>query len=416
MEQLAEIFRTIINIGATALLPIIIFILGLIFRMKIGEAIKSGLTVGIGFMGLSLVVNLLTSSLKPAVDYYSKLGSGYTITDIGWPAIGAASWVAPFAGLAILLGILINIVLVRTGLTKTMNVDIWNYMHFLIPGALAYVLFNNFWIGLVVTVLMSIAALFIGDKLAKKWEDYFGLEGTTCTTIIYTAWVIPFSWLVNKLIDIIPGLNKIDFSLKDANKHLGIFGDSSIIGTIVGLLLAVLTHQGLANTVNMAIGIASVMVLMPKMVSVLMEGISPVGKAARTTMSKQLGEKADLHIGMDIALGLGDPTTETATVITIPLVILCALFLPNIKLFPVGLLMSIIYISVAGSLVTKGNLFRTVLIGTIFCAITLYLEAWVAPGATQMIKAGGVKVSSLSSDLTLSEPWNLLIYWLRTVF
>ncbi|KJY65307.1 PTS Gat IIC [Lactobacillus helsingborgensis] len=416
MEILGQIFKTIINIGATALLPIIIFILGMIFRMKIGDAIKSGLTVGIGFMGLTLVVNLLTASLKPAVDYYSKLGTGYTITDIGWPAVGAASWVAPFAGLAILLGIIINIVLVRTGLTKTMNVDIWNYMHFLIPGSLAYVLFNNFWIGLLVTVGMSVIALFIGDKLAPKWQNYFGLDGTTCTTIIYTAWVMPFAWLINKLIDFIPGLNKVDLSLEKVNKKLGVFGESSVIGTIVGILLALLTRQNLAHTVTMAIGIASVMVLMPKMVGVLMEGISPVGKAARSTMTKQMGKKANLNIGMDIALGLGDPATETATVITIPLVILCALFLPNIRLFPVGLLMSIIYISVAGTLMTKGNLFRTILIGVIFCSVTLYLEAYVAPGATKIIQTGGVHVSGLSSDLTLSEPWNALIYWLSTIF
>ncbi|MCX8722110.1 MULTISPECIES: PTS transporter subunit IIC [unclassified Lactobacillus] len=415
MEILGQIFKTIINIGATALLPIIIFILGLIFRMKIGDAIKSGLTVGIGFMGLTLVVNLLTSSLKPAVEYYSKLGAGYTITDIGWPAIGAASWVAPFAGLAILFGIIFNIVLVRVGWTKTMNVDIWNYMHFLIPGSLAYVLFNNFWIGLLVTVGMSIASLFIGDKLANKWQKYFGLEGTTCTTIIYTAWVMPFAWIINKLIDFIPGLNKVDLNLDKVNKKLGVFGDSSVIGTIVGLLLALLTKQNLANTVTMGIGIASVMVLMPKMVGVLMEGISPVGKAARTTMSNQMGKKTNLNIGMDIALGLGDPTTETATVITIPLVIICALLLPNIKLFPVGLLMSIIYISVAGTLMTKGNLFRTIIIGVIFCSVTLYLEAYVAPGATKMIQTGGVHVGGLSSDLTLSEPWNAFIYWLSTI-
>lgn len=415
MEILGQIFKTIINIGATELLPIIIFILGLIFRMKIGDAIKSGLTVGIGFMGLTLVVNLLTSSLKPAVEYYSKLGTGYTITDIGWPAVGAASWVAPFAGLAILLGIIINIILVRIGWTKTMNVDIWNYMHFLIPGSLAYVLFNNFWIGLSVTVGMSIASLFIGDKLANKWQEYFGLEGTTCTTIIYTAWVMPFAWMINKLIDFIPGLNKVDLNLDKVNKKLGVFGDSSVIGTIVGLLLALLTKQNLANTVTMGIGIASVMVLMPKMVGVLMEGISPVGKAARTTMSNQMGKKTNLNIGMDIALGLGDPTTETATVITIPLVIICALLLPNIKLFPVGLLMSIIYISVAGTLMTKGNLFRTIIIGVIFCSVTLYLEAYVAPGATKMIQTGGVHVGGLSSDLTLSEPWNAFIYWLSTI-
>ncbi|KOS03288.1 PTS galactitol transporter subunit IIC, partial [Paenibacillus polymyxa] len=191
--------------GATAILPIIITVLGLVFRMKVGNAIKSGLLVGVGFLGLTLVVGLLNSSLKPAVDYYAKIGSGFTIADIGWPAVGAAScgftiadigwpavgaasWVPPFAALAIPLGLIINLVLVRLRWTKTLNVDIWNYMHFLIPGALAYFLFDSFWLGLVVTLVMSVIALFVGDLIASKWQEYFGLEGTTCTTIIYSAW------------------------------------------------------------------------------------------------------------------------------------------------------------------------------------------------------------------------------------
>ncbi len=54
--------------------------------MKPGAAIKSGITVGIGFIGLGLVVGLLNSSLQPAIEYYSKVGSGFTVADIGWPA------------------------------------------------------------------------------------------------------------------------------------------------------------------------------------------------------------------------------------------------------------------------------------------------------------------------------------------
>ncbi|MDF7639588.1 PTS galactitol transporter subunit IIC [Lactobacillus sp. ESL0791] len=415
MSILASVFKTIVSLGATALLPVIIFILGLIFRMKIGAAIKSGLTVGIGFMGLTLVVNLLTESLKPAVDYYSKLGTGYTITDIGWPAVGAAAWVAPFAGLAILIGIIVNIIAVRLGWTRTMNVDIWNYIHFIIPGSLVYVLFHSFWIGLLVSVGMSVIALFLGDIVAGKWQSYYGLDGTTTTTIQQTAWVMPFAWVINRVIDVIPGLNKVDFSLETVNKRLGVFGDSSVIGTVVGVLLAVLTRQDLAHAISMAIGIASVMVLMPKMVSVLMEGISPVGKAARKTMSKQMGKETNLNIGMDIALGLGDPTTETATVVTIPIVIICALFLPGIKLFPVGILMCIIYFSVSAAMVTNGNLFRTILICVLFCVLSLYLEGYVAPGATQMLKSGGVKVAGLSTDVTLAEPWNVLICWIKSI-
>ena len=48
MEMLKSIMFTITSMGATAILPLVIFLLGLVFRMKVGAAIKSGITVGIG--------------------------------------------------------------------------------------------------------------------------------------------------------------------------------------------------------------------------------------------------------------------------------------------------------------------------------------------------------------------------------
>ncbi|MDK6430140.1 MULTISPECIES: PTS transporter subunit IIC, partial [Bacteria] len=83
MDTLVNIVQTITGMGASAILPIIITILGLVFRMKLGDAIKAGLTVGVGFIGLTLVVGLLNDSLSPAVDYYSEMGTGFTIADIG---------------------------------------------------------------------------------------------------------------------------------------------------------------------------------------------------------------------------------------------------------------------------------------------------------------------------------------------
>ena len=70
MDKLIEIVQTITGMGASAILPIIITIIGLVFRMKLGDAIKAGLTVGVGFIGLTLVVGLLNTSLDPAVEYY----------------------------------------------------------------------------------------------------------------------------------------------------------------------------------------------------------------------------------------------------------------------------------------------------------------------------------------------------------
>lgn len=76
MDALLSFFQGFINLGAAVMLPVVIAILGIFFRMKVGQAIKSGLLVGIGFQGLCLAVNLLTSTIQPVMDYYEQMGYG----------------------------------------------------------------------------------------------------------------------------------------------------------------------------------------------------------------------------------------------------------------------------------------------------------------------------------------------------
>ena len=150
MEVVLKFFQGFINMGASTLLPFVIAILGIFFGMRIGRAIKAGLLVGIGFQGLVLAVNLLITSVTPAMQYYKDLGSGYDTLEIGFAALGAASWTTPFAVLVIPAIIIANLILVRLKVTKVLNVDIWNFMHFLVPGALAYALTKNAVIGFIV--------------------------------------------------------------------------------------------------------------------------------------------------------------------------------------------------------------------------------------------------------------------------
>lgn len=60
MEQ---VFGYIIGLGAAVMMPIIFTVLGLCIGIKLGKALKSGLLVGVGFVGLSVVTALLTDSL-----------------------------------------------------------------------------------------------------------------------------------------------------------------------------------------------------------------------------------------------------------------------------------------------------------------------------------------------------------------
>lgn len=84
MEQ---VFAYILSLGAAVMMPVIFTVLGVCIDIRLGDALKSGLKVGVGFVGLSIVTALLTSALGPAlnsvVDIYDlKLG----VFDMGWPA------------------------------------------------------------------------------------------------------------------------------------------------------------------------------------------------------------------------------------------------------------------------------------------------------------------------------------------
>lgn len=416
MEILLKFFQGFVNMGASVLLPFVIAILGIFFGMKIGRAIKAGLLVGIGFQGLVLAVNLLIESVTPAMQYYEKMGSGYDTLEIGFAALGAASWTTPFAVLVIPAIILVNLLLVRLKITKVLNVDIWNFMHFLVPGALAYALSGNAVVGFVVAMACGIVVLFFGQWIAKPWEEFFGLEGTTCTCLCFVAWAYPICWALNKIIDKIPGLNKLDIDMSKLGDKLGIFGDPAVIGIFAGVFLGVLTKQGPSSILTMAMGIAAAMVLIPRMVSIMMEGLSPLGQAANDYMHKKVGDDADIYIGMDIALGLGDPACITCTAIMIPVTILLVFLVPGMRFFPLSLLAEVCYMTPMVVLSSKGNLVRSLIGMTLMMYLTLFFANMFIPEATQMMSVTNV---NFEGTVTASHfgwnPGNLIVSFIHKI-
>jgi len=397
--------QEIMNLGAAVLLPVIISILGLIFRMKPGNAIKSGLLVGIGFQGLGLIVSFMITSLQPVLSFYQSMGSGYDTVEIGFAALGAASWTVPFAIFAVPSIIIVNIIMLRFKLTRVMNVDIWNFMHFLVPGALAFALTGSAVFGFIVTVGLSVVTLFIAEKAAPEWQEQFGLDGTTCSTLSLVGWEWPIAWIINKILDAIPGINKISLDLETVSQKLGIFGDPAFIGVIAGLFLTLMTGQSIETILTVCMAMAAVMVLIPRMVGIMMEGITPIGNAANGYMKQKIGNEEDIVIGMDVAMGLGDPACITCTAIMIPITIGLSFLVPGMRFFPLGLLAEVCYISVMPVMATKGNIFRTLVIMTIFMFFSMWFMSMNADFATAMLNI--TKVSFEGASVTASHfGWN----------
>lgn len=390
MDIALSFFKEFINLGASVMLPVVIALLGLFFRMKPSQAVRAGLLVGIGFQGMVLTINFLLSTIQPALDYYTAMGSGYDVAEIGFAALGGASWTTPFAVFAIPAIVIINIILLRLKVTKVLNVDIWNFMHFLVPGALAYVLFGNAIIGFLVAVALSVVTLFAAEKVAPKWGEFFGLDGTACTCLGYIVYEYPMAAAINWVIDHIPGLNKIDLDLDTLSQKIGILGDPAIIGLFVGGFLGLMTQQDAATIIKMCAGMAAVMVLLPRMVAIMMEGLAPIGAGANEFVKNHIDPDANIYVGMDIALALGDPCCITCTAIMIPVTVGLAFLVPDMRFFPAAILAEVCYVAPMAVLASKGNVFRTLVCMAVFMYLMLFFANMFAPYATQMLTACGI--------------------------
>ena len=90
MEQ---VFSYIINLGASVMMPILFTVIGLCIGMKFGKSLKSGLYVGVGFVGLGIVTALLTGNFSGPLNSISQLYDlQLGVFDMGWPAAAAVAY------------------------------------------------------------------------------------------------------------------------------------------------------------------------------------------------------------------------------------------------------------------------------------------------------------------------------------
>ena len=139
----------IIDMGASVMLPIVIAVISICIGIKVGKAIRAGLMIGVGFVGLSLIVDMMNAQLGPAAKAMSEnFGLTMSVVDIGWPGASPMTWASNIATIAIPVAILVNVVMLLLKWTKTVNIDIWNIWHMTFTGAIAYAVTGQFWIGI----------------------------------------------------------------------------------------------------------------------------------------------------------------------------------------------------------------------------------------------------------------------------
>lgn len=406
----------VLGLGATVMLPLFLFVLSLCFRMKAAKALRSSLTVGVGFVGINAVMTILSDNVGPAAKaMVTHIGVNLPHADLGWPALSAITWGLPLAPFVIIMTIVINVIMLAFKWTKTVDVDLWNYWHFALAGTLVYYVTGSFWLGILASAIITVIVFKMADWAAPLGEKYFGLTGISLPTVSsITFW--PIGLLGNLIFDHIPGLNKIHINPESIQKRFGIMGEPLMVGTILGLLLGILAGYPVNKILSIGVNMGAVMFILPRMVRILMEGLIPISEAVKGWLNKHIKNSGDLYIGLDIAVAIGNPAVISTGLLLTPIAVGLAFILPGNGTLPLADLANLaVFVSMI-VLANHGDIFRSVIIG-IPCIIgDLYISSSLAGVITKMarnVNYAGAKSTSVTSFLDGGNP---LRFWLVKIF
>ncbi len=379
MEQ---VFGYIISLGASVMMPIIFTVIGLCIGMKFGKALKSGLFVGVGFVGLGVVTALLTTNFNAPLKSISDLYHlQLNVFDMGWPAAAAVAYNTAVGALIIPICLGINFLMLITKTTRTVNIDLWNYWHFAFIGAVAYFVMGEslLW-GYFAAIVCYTITLVCADMTAEKFQKYYDLDGISIPQPFCQSFM-PIAIVLNKLLDMIPGFSKLDIDAEGLKRKFGVLGEPLVLGVIVGALIGWAAQLDIKKILFLGVTMGAVMELIPRITSLFIDGLKPISEKTQELVKTKFNGKK-VHIGMSPALVIGHPTTLVASVILIPVILAIAVFLPGNQFLPLASLAGMFYLFPMVLPFTKGNVVKTLIVGLLALVTGLYFVTDMSPDFT----------------------------------
>lgn len=323
------------GLGAAAMMPVFVFIIGMIVRVPLSNLIKAAITVSVGFIGTFMVMDLLGAYIGPVANgLVARFNLNLDVIDVGWPVTGSFAWSVPIAPIIFIGVFVLNIALILLRFTRTLDVDIWNYWGFMLAGAMVFYTTDSVVFGVLAALITAAITFWLADRAAPITQHIYPGISFPHTCAIF--WM-PFAVLMNKIYDKIPGFNKLDADPDKLKEKIGFFGDPMFIGLILGALLGVLAGLSPQQCVLTALNLAAVMLLLPKMVALLMEGLSTIAAATQTwAQNSKLLQGKELYIGIDGGILMGRPSVIVVGVIMIPIMLVLAAIIPGNRVLPIA--------------------------------------------------------------------------------
>ncbi|WP_281412875.1 PTS transporter subunit IIC [Lactobacillus corticis] len=170
--------------------------------------------------------------------------------------------------------------------------------------------------------------------------------------------------MINWIVDRIPGLNRIDIDADKMKEKFGVLGDPIVLGVIVGIIIGALAKYSVAKILQLGVILAAVMVLIPRITGLFIEGLSPIAKRTQEIVKQKFRGK-EFNIGMTPALVIGHPVTLVTSLLLIPIILFLSVIIPGNQFLPLASLSGLIYIFPLVLPYTKGNVLKSLLVGIV---------------------------------------------------
>ncbi len=396
---IVEAIQWFLNLGATVVIPIILFFVALAFKVPKGRAFRAALTIACGFVGINLVIGLLWGTMTDVAQAMVKrTGIELTVIDVGWPSAAAIAFGTIVGGLTIPVCFIVNIIMLALKLTKTLDIDFWNYWHFAFTGSLVTMATGSVPLGVIAAIINSIIVFKLGDWTAKGVQEMLNIPGISLPHGFSAAYV-PIGIPIKKVIDAIPALRDLKADPEAIREKFGVLGEPMVLGLIIGLALAIAAGSDLAGILKTGVTLAAVMYLMPKVVAILMEGLVPISEAGKKILEERYGGR-EMYIGLDSAIAIGHPTAIAAALLLVPVTLLWAFILPGNRFLPLADLAVLPFMVCMLVPIVRGNVVHAFIIGAIVLIPAMYIGGFLAPYFTDAAVAAGFTIPEAAKGAT----------------
>lgn len=398
------------NITAPAFLPVIIFIICKVLKMKTKKAFLSGLYAGIGLEGFMLLINAFTPIVSPIVkQMVDSTGIHLPIIDLGWQTASVFAYSSEIGLAFFAFAIVFQMFLFFIKWTDIfLPSDLWLNYTYMIWGAMLYVATGNWILSFGLMVILNLFRILIFEVISNRWSKYYKYPNCTIVSMHNTEASL-FLILIDPLLNLFK-LNKVKINPKRLREKLGVFGEPATLGLLVGLFIGFLGNMDRLNSLvawgqitKLGIVLAALMLIFPKIAGIFGQAFKPMAEAANKSIlggNTEEGNNNDKttvkkwFIGVDDSTGYGEPATLLTGTILIPIMLCMALILPGNETLPMVDLISLPFMIESIIALTNGNMIKVIITATIWYSAGLYMCTWTAPYYTHAAEVAGIALTS----------------------